>query len=288
MRSFKSGTFVVSCLLAISSTNVALAVVTYSTDTTLTSADSPSDRFYTENGAVVDVPTGETVLIQSGERYPTTYTDAGGGGGGTLDVFGTLIFDTGHALGAGDGPVSATDIGTINVHAGAEVHPATLYLGARTTGIINVHGTVITDTGGTNTGGATYDHGIHMWGGLEPEGESIINQFPGSHVELDNVTDNRLNLSASGNGSSAYNMMGGTLIVGDIYSPAGNSAFNYSGGTVIIEGVDRRDVINESWWNGGALAELVGPDTVITVPEPGALMLLAAGGLAMLLRRRSF
>ena len=269
--------------------HTASALIEYGADMTLDTAGSPYDRFYLHSGAVLTVPAGETVDIASGDRYPTSYTDATApGGGGTLDVFGTMNFDTGHALGAGDGPTSATDEGTINIHPGGELNTAMIYVGARMKGTVNIWGTLNLSRGGTNTGGTLYDGpAIFMWSGLEPEGQSIVNQYPGSHVESENVTDSTIELSVSGNGSGEYNMMGGTLIVGDIVSSSANSVFNHSGGKVIIEGQDRTGVIDESWWNGPlSRASYDGQDTIITIPEPGSMILVAVGGLAMWSGRR--
>ena len=279
---------VMACALAIASTEIASAGVMYSTDTTLTTGTI--DRFFMEGDITVTVPAGETVLVSSADRYPSSYTDNGAPSSNTLDVYGTLNFDTGHALGAGDWPVSDEEEGTINIHETGVINTALLFTGTRMKSTVNIWGTLNVNRGGTNTGGTSYGASgpsIYMRTGLEPEGDNFINQYPGSHVEAE-TGDKTLNLSVSGNAGGEYNMMGGTLIVADILNGTSNPNmfFNFSGGTVIIEGQDRTDVINESWWNGAASALFDGVNTTITIPEPGGLLLLSTGCLAMLFRRR--
>ena len=264
----------------------ASAGVTHSTDTTLTSADSPSDRFFMEGNSTLTIPAGETVAVSSGDRYPTSYLDNGGGGSNTVDVFGTLDFDTGHGFGAGDYPESDTSVGTINIYDTGVVNVADIRLGARAGSVLNVWGTLNINKGGTNTGGTTYgDVGLMMWGGnwagTPGNGESTVNQFPGSGVTLDTPSmANTLTLSHSANAASTYNMMGGTLSLQGIEDPNSVGTFNLSGGTVIVRGTDATGYLNESWWNGDANATFDGTDTTIT-PEPCGLMLLIVGAVAV-------
>jgi hypothetical protein len=278
--------FGLGVMLVVGSTNLASAVVTYSTDTTLTSADSPSDRFFMEGDSTLTIPAGETVAVSSGDTYPTTYTDNGGGGSNTVDVFGTLDFDTGHGFGAGDYPESDTGVGTINIYDTGVVNVADIRLGARSDAVLNVCGTLNINKGGTNTGGTSYgDVGLVTWGGnwagTPGNGESTVNQFPGSGVNLDNQSmPNILTLSTSSNAASTYNMMGGTLSLQGIDDPSSAGTFNFSGRTVIVRGTDATGYLNESWWNGDANATFDGTDTTIT-PEPCGLMLLIVGAVAV-------
>jgi len=269
-------------MLVVGSANFASAIVTFSTDTTLTSADSPSDRFFMEGNSTLTIPAGETVAVSSGDRYPTTYTDNGGGGSNTVDVFGTLDFDTGHGFGAGDYPESDTgvgDIGTINIYDTGVVNVADIRLGARGTAVLNVWGTLNINKGGTNTGGTSYgDVGLMTWGGnwadTPGNGDSTVNQFPGSDVNLDNDPQqfqNNLTLSASSNAASTYNMMGGTLSLQGILDPSSVGTFNLSGGTVIVRGTDATGYLNEPWFNdlnGSATAEFLDGNTIISVGDP--------------------
>jgi len=173
------------------------------------------------------------------------------------------------------------------------VNVADIRLGARSDAVLNVWGTLNINKGGTNTGGTSYgDVGLVTWGGnwasTPGNGESTVNQFPGSGVNLDNQSmPNILTLSTSSNAASTYNMMGGTLSLQGIDDPSSAGTFNFSGGTVIVRGTDATGYLNESWWNGDANATFDGTDTTI-IPEPGTLILLAVTGLALLLRRRSF
>ena len=287
--------------------NAAHAQDIYNSDTTLTTG--VYNRFWVTNGATLDVPAGETATIASGDTYPTSYANSGDNGAGlpsTIDVAGTLDFDTGHAFGAGDD--IGNDGSTINILSGGVINVAGYYGGARSDTILNIEtgGTLNLTKQGVNTGGGSYDLGLLVaFGGFTDPSDfvtGVVNQQSGSVVNIQdpngNGSDNNaLLLTSSGSfdeNVATYNMFGGMLTAPNILqgNPNSTADFNFHGGTITILGKDRTDILNDPWFNDlstGATALIVGQDTVITgtaVPEPASALLLIIAGLAGFAVRR--
>jgi len=282
---FLSGCFFTLTLAAVIVAGLpqtASALVIYNADTTLTTGTH--DRFWVTNGATLDVPAGETATIASGDTYPTSYANSGDNGAGlpsTIDVAGTLDFDTGHAFGAGDD--IGNDGSTINILSGGVINVAGYYGGGRSDTILNIEtgGTLNLTKQGVNTGGASYDLGLWVaFGGFTDPSDfvtGVVNQQSGSVVNIQdpngNGSDNNaLLLTSSGSfdeNVATYNMFGGMLTAPNILqgNPNSTADFNYHGGTITILGKDRTDILNDPWFNDlavGTSAAFVGGNTTIT------------------------
>jgi MprA protease rhombosortase-interaction domain-containing protein len=298
-------TLTLAAVIVAGLSQTASALVTYDADTTLTTG--VYDRFYVDNGATLDVPAGETATIASGDRYPTSYANAADNGAGlpsTIDVAGTLDFDTGHAFGAGDS--TGNDGSSINILSGGVINVAGHYGGARSDHILNIEtgGTLNLTKQGVNTGGTNYSLGLWVaWGGFTDPSDfvtGVVNQQSGSVVNIQDPLgngDDEAGLMLTRSNSfdenvATYNMFGGMLTAPNILqgNPNSTADFNFHGGTITILGKDRTDILNDPWFNDlspGAVATFDGTDTTIVgIPEPASALLLIIAGLAGFAVRR--
>jgi hypothetical protein len=164
------------------------------------------------------------------------------------------------------------------------------------TGTVNMSGGTINISGDLRVG-STYIQTI------EDPFEEILHPGTGTLTMtggLINVADSNSLVIGLDESNGWVDLLGGTLMAGDLFIGAPGSGLNITEGMLIING-DKRDTVL-GYMNGGLLnayggmsnallqydydVRNLGKTTITAIPEPATIVLLGLGGLLLLRRRK--